>query len=40
MTRIVILLGLALLILTLATAGWAVDVLRACGRLTLRNAAR
>jgi hypothetical protein len=35
MTRIVILLGLALLILTLATAGWAVNVLRACGRLAL-----
>jgi hypothetical protein len=40
MTRFVILLGLALLILTLATAGWAVDVLRTCGGLTLRNAAR
>jgi hypothetical protein len=30
MTRTMTLLGLALLILTLATAGWAVDLLRAC----------
>jgi hypothetical protein len=35
MTRIVILVGLALLILTLATAGWTVNLLRACLRLAL-----
>jgi hypothetical protein len=37
MTRIVILLGLALLILTLAAAGWAVNLLRACRRMPLRE---
>jgi hypothetical protein len=30
MTRILLLLGLALAILLLATGGWAVDALRAC----------
>lgn len=37
MTRIVTLLGLALLILTLATAGWAANLLRACQRMPLRE---
>lgn len=35
MNRNLILFGLALLILTLATAGWVVDFLRICRRLAL-----
>ena len=35
MTRSVILLALALLIVTLAAAGWTVDALRACRRWAL-----
>ena len=37
MTRTMFLLGLTLLILTLATFGYAVDGLRACRRLALRE---
>ena len=33
MTRILLLLGLALVILLLAAGGWAVDALRACKRM-------
>jgi hypothetical protein len=33
MTRILLLIGLALVILLLAAGGWAVDVLRACERM-------
>ena len=33
MTRILLLLGLALVILLLAAGGWAVDALRACERM-------
>jgi hypothetical protein len=40
MTRFVVLLGLALVILTLATAGWAVNVLRTCRRAATSVASR
>jgi hypothetical protein len=36
MTRILLLLGLALVILLLAAGGWAVDALRACERWRAR----
>jgi hypothetical protein len=36
MTRISILLGLALVILTLAAAAWAVEALQTCKRMALR----
>jgi hypothetical protein len=35
MTRILLLIGLALVILLLAAGGWAVDAFRACGRMAL-----
>ena len=37
MTRTVILVAVAVLILTLAAAGWTLDVLRACRRLALEE---